>query len=259
MREKRANTIAVHKCVSTASKQMCTPTKTQSTNSMLHKNGNLQRKLHIQAADMRTVDVPDDISRNFSTSIILSKGWRLQKRWNVFCWVCKATWSKDCWTYWKVTYICTLHDEYSCICHEGINSDGREEQRKAVNWSSRQNAEWYQCDGGTEGLRKTYTSQWKDACRAEVKELHTRSQWSPTIRIWGAAGKQNQACPRACRGVSHRIRGKKPICNRHAGKNGTRRMKGDMSRIMYVRERKAERTWEQWPWEQCWQRINRSE
>lgn len=65
MREKRANTIAVHKCVSTASKQMCTPTKTQSTNSMLHKNGNLQIKLHIQAANMRTVDVPDDISRNF--------------------------------------------------------------------------------------------------------------------------------------------------------------------------------------------------
>lgn len=31
-------------------------------------------KLHIQAANMRTVDVPDDISRNFSTSIILSKG-----------------------------------------------------------------------------------------------------------------------------------------------------------------------------------------
>lgn len=42
MHEKIENIIIVHKCVSTASKQMHTPTKTQSTNSMLHKNGNLR-------------------------------------------------------------------------------------------------------------------------------------------------------------------------------------------------------------------------
>lgn len=190
---------------------------------------------------MHIADVPSDISRNFCTSIILSKGWRLQKRWNIFCWVCKATSSKDCWAYWKVTYIFTLHDEYSCIYYKRDDFKcGKEEQRKAVNWPSRQNAERYQCDGGTEGLRNTGVSE-------RMPTGHTRSQWNPAIRIRGADGIQKQACPWAWRGVSHRIWGKKKLqaCR---GKWDVKN-EGDMSWILYIQERKTETTWEQWPWE----------